>query len=142
MLTETRLDTMSAIRSRRAIRSFTPERLGREIVEELIDAAVQAPTAVHREPWAFAVIQDKERLRQYSDRAKESLLGQRRATSFFQQEEPRALAVLSDPAFNIFYDAGTLVVIGCVVLIALVLTLPHFFSGNDASTSASSFRSV
>lgn len=113
MLTETRLDTMSAIRSRRAIRSFTPERLGREIVEELIDAAVQAPTAVHREPWAFAVIQDKERLRQYSDRAKESLLGQQRATSFFQQEEPRALAVLSDPAFNIFYDAGTLVVIGC-----------------------------
>lgn len=69
MLTETRLDTMSAIRSRRAIRSFTPERLRREVVEELIDAAIQALTAVHREPWAFAVIQDKERLRRYSVRA-------------------------------------------------------------------------
>lgn len=35
-----------------------------------------------------------------------------------------------------------LVVIGCVVLIALVLTLPHFFSSNDASTSASSSAST
>jgi len=113
MSTETRLDVMSAIRGRRAIRSFTPEKLGRGVIEELIDAAIQAPTAVHREPWAFAVIQDKERLRRYSDRAKALLLEQREASSFFQREEPRALAVLSDPAFNIFYDAGTLVVIGC-----------------------------
>lgn len=107
-MTETGLDAVSAIRGRRAIRTFTPERLGREVLEELIDAAITAPTALHPEPWAFAVIQDKERLRQYSDRAKALLLEQQRATSFFQQEEPRALAVLSDPAFNIFYDAGPL----------------------------------
>jgi nitroreductase len=113
MLAETKLDTISAIRGRRAIRSFTPERLGRSVVEDLIVAAIQAPTALHREPWAFAVVQDKERLRRYSDAAKALLLEQQRATSFFRAHEPRAVAVLSDPAFNIFYDAGTLVVIGC-----------------------------
>lgn len=113
MLAGTKLDTISAIRQRRAIRSYTPQRLEKQVVEELIDAAIQAPTAVHREPWAFAVIQDKERLRQYSDRAKALLLAQPEATSFFQGQEPQALAVLSDPAFNIFYDAGTLIVIGC-----------------------------
>ena len=29
------------------------------------------------------------------------------------QAKPRALAMLSDPNFNIFYDAGTLIIIGC-----------------------------
>ncbi|MBW7973846.1 nitroreductase family protein [Bradyrhizobium sp. BR 10289] len=113
MLTETKLDTISAIRNRRAIRSYGPERLEKHVVEELIDAAIQAPTAVHREPWAFAVIQNRERLRKYSDEAKALLLAQQQATSFFEGHEPQALAVLSDPEFNIFYDAGTLIVIGC-----------------------------
>jgi len=113
MLAETKLDTITAIRRRRAIRSYAPERLQKGIVQELIDAAIQAPTAVHREPWAFAVIQDRERLRRYSDGAKTLLLEQQQATSFFQGHEPHALTLLSDPAFNIFYDSGTLVVIGC-----------------------------
>ena len=113
MLAQTKLDTIGAIYRRRAIRSYTAEKIEKATIEQLIDAAIQAPTAVHGEPWAFAVIQDRERLRQYSDRAKSLLLSQQQATSFFQNREPRALAVLSDPAFNIFYDAGTLIVIGC-----------------------------
>lgn len=113
MLAQAKLDTISAIYQRRAVRSYTAEIVEKETIEQLIDAAVHAPTAVHREPWAFAVIQNKERLRQYSDRAKSLLLAQQDAKSFFQATEPRALAVLSDPTFNIFYDAGTLVVIGC-----------------------------
>jgi nitroreductase len=113
MLADTKLDTMSAIYQRRAVRSYTDEKIEKATIEALLDAAVQAPTALHREPWAFVVIQNKERLRQYSDRAKSLLLAEQKATSFFQAAEPRALAVLSDPNFNIFYDAGTLVVVGC-----------------------------
>jgi len=106
-------DTLKAIYQRRAVRSYTPEKLEKAIIEELLKAAVQAPTAVHREPWAFVVIQNKDRLRQYSDRAKALLLAQEEATSFFNKAEPNALALLKSPAFNIFYDAGTLVVIAC-----------------------------
>ncbi|MDA9440228.1 nitroreductase [Bradyrhizobium sp. CCBAU 51745] len=113
MLAETKLDTMSAIYQRRAVRSYTAKKIGKETIEKLLDAAVHAPTAVHREPWAFVIIQNKDRLRQYSDLAKSLLLGQQEATSFFRAAEPKALAMLSDPNFNIFYDAGTLVVIGC-----------------------------
>ncbi|UGA41446.1 nitroreductase family protein [Bradyrhizobium quebecense] len=113
MLAETKLDTLSAIYQRRAVRGYTAEKIEKATIEQLLDAAVHAPTAVHREPWAFVVIQNKERLRQYSDRAKSLLLAQQEATSFFRAAEPQALAVLSDPNFNIFYDAGTLVVIGC-----------------------------
>ena len=113
MLTETQLDTMDAIFKRRAVRSYSGEKIDRGTIEQLLNAAVHAPTAVHREPWAFVIIQNKEKLREYSDRAKSLLLAQQEATSFFRAAEPKALSVLSDPNFNIFYDAGTLVVIGC-----------------------------
>ena len=111
MLAEAKLDAITAIYQRRAVRSYTAENIEKSAIDELIDAAVHAPTAVHREPWAFAVIQNKERLRQYSDGAKSLLLAQQEAKSFFQAAEPQALAVLHDPSFNIFYDAGTLIVI-------------------------------
>lgn len=113
MLTYSRLDTLTAIYQRRAVRSYTPDEIERDTIEQLLGAAVQAPTALHAEPWAFVVIQDRARLRQYSDRAKALLLGQQQATSHFQKAEPRALALLSDPNFNIFYDAGTLIVVCC-----------------------------
>ncbi len=115
MLTDKTSDTIKTIYQRRAVRSYAPEKIDKATIQELLDAAVQAPTAVHREPWAFVVIQNKDRLRQYSDRAKALLLGQQEATSFFRKAGPQALTMLMDPAFNIFYDAGTLVVISSKV---------------------------
>lgn len=115
MPTDAKLDTMTAIYQRRAVRTYTAETIEKTTIDQLLDAAVHAPTAVHREPWAFVVVQNKDRLRQYSDRAKALLLGQQEATSFFSAAEPRALAMLADPAFNIFYDAGTLIVVCCKV---------------------------
>jgi nitroreductase len=108
-------DTLAVIYRRRAIRSFTPEAVDKATIQELLRAAVHAPTAMHLEPWGFAVVQDTSRLRSYSDRAKTLLLEQGRQTdSMVHDGEPHPrghLATLADPAFNIFYDAGTLVVI-------------------------------
>ncbi len=113
MLSDATLDTMIAIYRRRAVRSYTAEMVGKTTIEELLDAAVHAPTALHREPWAFVVIQNKERLRRYSERAKALLLGQPEAVSYLRSAESRALHMLADPGFNIFYDAGALIVVCC-----------------------------
>ncbi len=43
-----------AITHRRSIRSYSPEPIGDASVRVLLDAAVQAPTAMHAEPWVFA----------------------------------------------------------------------------------------
>jgi len=95
-----------AIAERRAVRSFTDEAVGERNIRELLEAAVRAPTALHAEPWAFAVVQDRRLLKQLSDRAKAMVLA---------SSDPHAqslASLLSQPDFNIFYDAGTLVVIG------------------------------
>ena len=98
-----------AIYGRRSVRSYESTKLDRATVQQLLDAAVHAPTAVHEEPWQFIVIQDKQILRQLSERAKEL------AAAHYGREQhansKHLLQIVSDPDFNVFYDAGTLIAI-------------------------------
>jgi len=101
------------IRQRRSVRAYAAAQPGAALVRGLLDAAVQAPTAMHSEPWGFAVVQDREQLRRYSDRAKEMMRSPAEAVGWGAAARLHggAPALLEDPAFNIFYDAGTLVVV-------------------------------
>lgn len=104
---------MDVIYQRRSVRAYAEKQPGESLVRELLDAAVHAPTAMHLEPWAFAVIQDKAVLKRYSERAKSILRAPGGAVGWGSagrapHDHP---AMLDDPAFNIFYDAGTLIVI-------------------------------
>lgn len=103
------------IASRRSIRSYASTPVTEGSIRSLLHAAVQAPTAMHAEPWLFTIVQDRSALKRYSDRAKSSLL---------EQQQPRLhdpvqtassstfLKALADPAFNIFYNAGAVILIG------------------------------
>jgi nitroreductase len=93
---------------RRAVRAYTSETLDEPKIRALLDAAVQAPTAMHLEPWAFVVVQDRAVLKRLSDRAK--LIARDDASHRDLVRAPRP-SPLADPEFNIFYDAGTLIVI-------------------------------
>ena len=96
-----------AIYTRRSVREFTDQPVDKATIQDLIQAAVQAPSAVNHQPWAFVVIQDKSLLRSYSDRAK-ALLAKSVDIKLiaFELEE-----TLADREFNIFYNAGTLIII-------------------------------
>ena len=101
---------------RRSVRSYLPDEVGEPAIRALLDAAVHAPTAMHLEPWAFVVVQDRVVLERLSDRAKVMM----RAEATAHRDLLRApgatpggrhLAMLDDPDFNIFYDVGALIVI-------------------------------
>ncbi len=98
---ETPVSVIDAIYRRRSVRNYTDQKLGANVIRTLLKAAVQAPTAMHLEPWAFVVVQEREALRRYSDRAKASWID--------AGETHRDLHVATD--FCIFYNAGTLIVI-------------------------------
>ena len=111
---EQRHDILEAIYRRRAVRAYTAQTPSEALVRSLLDAAVHAPTAMHTEPWAFVIVQDKAVLKRVSDRAKVMLLDDVHAGGELADDattKGRLLAMLADPAFNIFYDAGTLIVI-------------------------------
>ena len=50
--------------------TIRPKTIERKVIQTLLDAAVHAPTAMHEEPWSFAVIQDKNVLDRLSESAK------------------------------------------------------------------------
>ncbi|MGL4364264.1 MAG: nitroreductase family protein, partial [Bacteroidales bacterium] len=53
---------MEVILSRRSIRSFTAQTVEQDKVEQLLRAAMSAPTARNMQPWAFIVITDRATL--------------------------------------------------------------------------------
>lgn len=101
------MDIKKAIYGRRSVREFMDQPVEKASVQVLIQATIQAPSAVNHQPWAFVVIQDKALLRNYSDRVK-ALLAQTMDINLIALELKETLA---DRAFNIFYNAGTLIII-------------------------------
>ena len=57
MTTETKLG--SAIDQRRSIRSYLPIPIDNSVIERILLAATQAPSAHNRQPWRFAVLGDR-----------------------------------------------------------------------------------
>ncbi len=53
---------MKAILNRRSIRRYTDKSVSGEIIEELLEAAMSAPSAGNEQPWQFVVIDDRRLL--------------------------------------------------------------------------------
>ena len=47
------------ILARRSVRSYKPEPVATDVLKTLLEAAIWAPTAMHKEPWGFVIIQNK-----------------------------------------------------------------------------------
>jgi len=103
------MELKEAIYTRRAVRDFTGEPVAEALIRGLIDAAVQAPSAVNQQPWSFTVVRDRALLARISEAAKAHML----ATMPAGPASRRFQALLSDPDFDIFYHAPVLIVISC-----------------------------
>jgi nitroreductase len=51
---------MKAILARRSIRHYTKEPVSQDTIEQLLKAAMAAPSAGNQQPWHFIVIQDRQ----------------------------------------------------------------------------------
>ena len=102
------MELMKAIYGRRAVRHFTGRDVPRRVIADLAEAASQAPSAMNTQSWAFGVFTGKEVLKDYSERAKLYFL-----ESFSPGSDPevRLRETLTKAGYNIFHDAGTLLVI-------------------------------
>ncbi|NTV36200.1 MAG: nitroreductase family protein [Anaerolineaceae bacterium] len=56
------MEVLEAIRTRRSIRRFLPQPVPPEMVEQLLRAGMQAPSAHNAQPWQFIVITDRSQL--------------------------------------------------------------------------------
>jgi nitroreductase len=56
------MDTLEAIRTRRSVRKYLDKPVGGELIQKLLAAAMQAPSARNQQPWQFVVIEDRATL--------------------------------------------------------------------------------
>ena len=56
------MDVMEAVHWRRYIRDYEKRSLDRPLIEEMLNAAVQAPSAHNSQPWPFVLVEDRQRL--------------------------------------------------------------------------------
>ena len=53
------MEAMEAILTRRSVRRYTEAPVAPELIEELLDAAMHAPSAGNEQPWHFVVITER-----------------------------------------------------------------------------------
>jgi nitroreductase len=54
------MDTLQAIHTRRSIRTYLDQPVPKELVQKLLAAAMQAPSARNQQPWHFVVIDERK----------------------------------------------------------------------------------
>ncbi|MDP2231623.1 nitroreductase family protein [Methylotenera sp.] len=110
-LQKVEMDVFETMLARRSVRGYKAQDVDQVTTHILLEAAVRAPTAMHQEPWAFVIIQDRTLLSNLSDRAKPLFLADIKTQQDSAEHANHTMDVLSKPDFNIFYDAGTLILI-------------------------------
>jgi nitroreductase len=101
------MEILDAIRRRRAVRDYKPEKLPGDLLRQLVVAASWAPSAMNEQPWHFTVVTDRDLIADFSIHAKAFMLKSMPSmprSGHFQD-------ILADPHFNIFYNAPALLVI-------------------------------
>ena len=54
-------DIFEVIKNRRSVRAYKDEQIEDEQIEQILEAAIMAPTARGEAPWHFTVVQNKFR---------------------------------------------------------------------------------
>lgn len=56
------MDTLEALRTRRSVRKFEDRPVPEEMVRQILEAAMMAPSAGNGQPWQFIVVNERARL--------------------------------------------------------------------------------
>jgi nitroreductase len=103
------MELAEALRKRRSVHEYTSASIDRLTIQSLIDAAIQAPSAMNNQPWAFYVFLDRRRIDDLSSRVRDWLLTQ---TLHAPSELNQALTeILIDPGFSLLHHASALLLI-------------------------------
>ena len=62
-------DAISALKSRKSIRKFTGDPVSEEQIQEILNAAITAPSAGNKQPWRIVIIRDKEQIHRLAEAA-------------------------------------------------------------------------
>jgi nitroreductase len=112
------MDLFTAIKGRRSCRNFSPDPIGEETIEKILEAAIWAPSPLNSQPWEFMVITHqgmKEKIFSEADRCRKWALeksGWKWLGPYqldFLRTVPVLIAVVGDPkktGVDMFMEEG------------------------------------
>ena len=93
-------EVLKTIRDRRSVKSYTDTPVTDEQLKALMDACVQSPSAMNRQPYHFTFVKDKEVLSEFTEDTRKLFAAREGAPERFK-----------DPAFDVRYGAPLVVFI-------------------------------
>jgi nitroreductase len=102
---------IDAIYHRRSVREYAGIPLSREELLPLLEAAIQAPSAMNEQPWHFTIVRNEQLLDSISQKAKIHMMARYANTP----DATRYRELLGRDDFHIFYHAPALIVISAPV---------------------------
>ncbi len=93
---------LQTILGRRSIRKYKEGQISDSELQAIMEAAIHAPNARNQQKWHFTVIQNKKKLDSLTQQIKENIKNS--GNEFLKGR-------IKDPAFSIFHDAPTVVMI-------------------------------
>jgi nitroreductase len=84
------MDLNEAITGRRAVRNYSSEAINDLVVTQLIEAAIQAPSAMNQQSYTFTVLRNQTILNRISDASKAFVLKNDGAAAFRSVSVPYA----------------------------------------------------
>lgn len=95
-------ETLKVINNRRSIRKYKREQIADSELQNILDAAIYAPSARNQQKWHFTVIQNKALLDRMGNTMKENMMNS--GIDFLAKRA-------NEPDFNAFHHAPTVIVI-------------------------------
>jgi nitroreductase len=93
------MDTIECILTRRSIRKYTDRSVADDVVKQLLQSAMAAPSSANQQPWHFVVIRDRTIL---------SRVSKIHTFSYMLDRAALAILVCEDPTFEVNSGRGPL----------------------------------
>ena len=95
-------DVLNVISARRSHRAYQPEKIAEEKLTAILQAGLEAPSAVNRQPWTYTVVEDQKLLQEVHDAT---------AAAMMKKTEKDRSPRFADNAFHVFYHAPAVIFI-------------------------------
>jgi nitroreductase len=95
-------EALQVIKNRRSIRKFKAEQIPYPDLQEILDCALYAPSAMNQQKWHFTVVQDKDTVNRMVFLIKENIL---------KSGNEGFIKRANTPGYNTFYGAPTVIMI-------------------------------
>ncbi len=93
---------LDTIRKRRSTRKYRSEQLRQEDLDQIMEAAIQAPSGHNDQAWHFTVVQNADLIREMTEATRKHMMS----------AEPEWIRKMGErPDFDVFYGAPTVVVV-------------------------------